>query len=401
MEQSINLKILTNKIIFTVSLLIFSRIGFFIPIPGLDHDSLYYNVSRNGFVNFLNIISGGGFSTLGIFALGIGPYINASIMIQALSKTLPSLQKLREDGGNGYRKINQITRYLATGLAFMQSIGILIWIKPYVFDWNLYFIFETITCLITGSTIIMWIGELISEQGIGNGQSLLIFQNIIASIANNLLSTLFFNYNNSSFKLVITLSVSFFLMSIITIFIQEAKRKVLLISTRQLGKEINISNYLPLKFNYLGVMPLILSSSIMNFLNYKFLYFFQYNKIFFLILYYLLIITFSYIQSFIILDPEEISKNLKKMGTNIPTVRPGEATTDYLKIILNRLTFLGANYLCIIASIPSIISIITKTPNVTGLGVTTLFILINVTADTVKEIKIYKISQKYETMNKN
>nr|UNJ16396.1 preprotein translocase subunit SecY [Boldiaceae sp.] len=403
MQQSINLKILTTKIIFTISLLIFSRIGVFIPIPGLDHTSLYNHTSQDGLINFLNVVSGGGFSTLGIFTLGIGPYINSSIMMQALTKTLPNLQKLREEGGSGYKKINQITRYLAIILAIVQSIAITIWIKPYVFDWNIYFIIETILSLTTGSTIIMWIGELITDNGIGNGQSLLIFQNIVASMANNLYSSLILNksYNETSFKTFIVLLISFLLMSLVSIFIQEAKRKIVLVSTRQLGKEININSYLPLKFNYLGVMPLIIASTLMNFLNYQFSNIFTINKSLFLVLYYLFIILFSYIQSFIILDPEEISKNLKKMGTNIPRVRPGETTTEYLKITLNRLTFLGANYLCIIACIPSIISKFAHIRNVNGIGVTTLFILINVTVDTIKEIKTYKISQKYEIMSKN
>nr|YP_009402740.1 preprotein translocase subunit SecY [Compsopogon caeruleus]ARX96093.1 preprotein translocase subunit SecY [Compsopogon caeruleus] len=399
MQQSINIKILTDKIVFTVFLLIFSRIGVFIPIPGLDHASLYYHASNNGLVNFLNIISGGNFSTLGIFTLGIGPYINSSIMVQSLTKILPSLQKLKEEGGNGYKRINQITRYLSIFLAILQSIGILIWIKPYVFDWNIGFILETIICLTTGSIIIMWLGEIITDKGIGNGQSLLIFQNIIASMSNNLYSSLVLNYTRTSFKTIIGLGASFVFMSLITIFIQESKRKIILVSTRQLGKEITINNYLPLKFNYLGVMPLIISSTIMNFLNYKILYLFYYSKIISLFLYYILIILFSYVQSFIILDPQEISKNLNKMGTSIPLVRPGEATAEYLRSILNRLTFLGANYLCIIACIPSIISTLMNIPNVNGIGVTTLFILINVTIDTVKEIKTYKISQKYETIS--
>nr|YP_009369910.1 preprotein translocase secY subunit [Boldia erythrosiphon]ARO90598.1 preprotein translocase secY subunit [Boldia erythrosiphon] len=402
MKKSISFKILTNKIILTISLLIFSRIGVFIPIPGLDHAALYHNSSQNGLVNFLNVVSGGGFSTLGIFTLGIGPYINSSIMMQALTKILPNLKKLREEGGSSYKKINQIIRNLAILLAIIQSITITLWIRPYVFDWNIYFIMETTISLTTGSIIIMWVGELITDSGIGSGQSLLIFQNIVASIA----STFYFSLlvddrpKELALKPLGILFLSFVIMTFVTIYIQQARRKIGLISTRQLGKNITIDNYLPIKFNYLGVMPLVLSSGLINILDIQ-LNILLIREIQGIIFYYCLIICFSYVQLYLVLDPEEMANNLKKMGTTIPLIRSGEATIKYLKGILNQLTFLGANYLAGIACIPYVISRIAQVNDINGIRVTTLFILISVAIEIIKEFRAYNISQKYENIINN
>ena len=174
---------LYKKIFITLIVLIVARLGIFIPIPGIDHDSFYSSVGQNNFINFLNIFSGGGFSTIGIFALGIVPYINSSIFIQLLTKTIPQLESLqKEEGESGRKKLTQITRYSTLLLAILQSITISLWLKPYVFNWNYQFIFDCTLTLSTGSLIIMWLSELITEYGIGNGPSLLIFQNIISSI---------------------------------------------------------------------------------------------------------------------------------------------------------------------------------------------------------------------------
>ena len=169
---------LNQKIIYTIITLIVARIGIFIPIPGVDHDTLYNSIGKNAFVNFLNIFSGGGLSTIGMFALGIVPYINASIITQLLTKIIPYLENLqKEEGEAGRRKITQITRYLTLLWAIIQSIAIALWIKPYVFNWHINFIFDCVITLTTGSMITMWLSELITEYGIGNGASLLIFQN--------------------------------------------------------------------------------------------------------------------------------------------------------------------------------------------------------------------------------
>nr|QUE28846.1 SecY [Porphyropsis coccinea] len=399
MATTESLQVLRNKLIITIAFLILARIGVFIPIPGLDHTTFYQSMKQNGAINFLNIFSGGGFSTLGIFTLGISPYINASIIMQSLTKVLPSLKELQEEEGiKGRQQITQITRYLCLAWAILQGLAIALWVKPYVFNWNLNFVIQTTLALTTGSIIVMWIGESITEKGIGNGASLIICLNIAAGMAKNLdfsLSAEQFSFNSS--KLIVIL-LTFTSMSAIIILLQSATRKIDLISIKQLGKGINKNSYLPLNFKYLGVMPLILASAGINLINFQFSAVFNNNIITYYSTYYLLIITFSFFQSSIVLDPSEISKNLKKMETNIPKIKPGLPTQNYLQNIINKLTFLGGNLLFCTAILPSMISRATNTPELKGIGVTTLFILVSVTIDTGKQINTYFFSDSYKKL---
>ena len=169
-----------SRILLTIALLVLSRFGTFVPIPGVDHDAFYQSIANNPMVSFLNIFSGGGFASIGIFALGIIPYINASILVQLGTNSIPSLEKLqKEEGESGRQKISQITRYLALGWSFIQSLGISFWVRPYVFNWNTQFVIEMTLALTTGAMLIMWLSEQITEKGIGNGPSILIFVNIL------------------------------------------------------------------------------------------------------------------------------------------------------------------------------------------------------------------------------
>nr|ARO91312.1 preprotein translocase secY subunit [Rhodochaete parvula]ASK39611.1 preprotein translocase subunit SecY [Rhodochaete parvula] len=393
------IKGLKNKIYISITLLILARIGVFIPIPGLDHTSFYNSIQQNSIINFLNVFSGGGFSTLGLFTLGISPYINASIIMQSLIKVLPSLKELQEEeGAKGRQQITQLTRYLSLGLAFIQSISISYWIKPYVFNWNIEFIISTVIALTTGSIIVMWIGENITEKGIGNGASLIICLNIAAGMAKNL--NLKLNLTNPSLNgmKILTIFLTFIIMSGLIIIIQSATRKIELISIRQLGKEINRNSYLPLNFKYLGIMPLILASTGISLISIKFNNLFNSNNLIYYLIYYCLILAFSFFQSSITLDATDISKNLKKMDTNLPGITPGKSTQQYLQKTINRLTFLGSNLLFCAAIFPSVISKLTNTPELRGLGVTTLFILVSVTIDTGKQINTYFFSESYKKL---
>nr|WCH56377.1 SecY-type transporter protein [Hypnea sp.] len=403
---------LKQKLFITIAILIVARCGIFIPLPGIDHDSFYSNIGNNEIINFLNIFSGGGFSTIGVFALGIVPYINSSIVIQILTNTIPELDKLqKEEGELGRQKIIQITRYLTLIWAILQSGAIAFWIKPYVFNWNQYFITDCILTLTTGSIIIMWFSEIITEYGIGNGASLLIFQNIVSGIPKVLLQYTNNIYNKETISNFLLLSIVFIFMLSITILIQEGKRKILILSARQLGKiqELNPQSYIPLKLNQGGVMPLVFASATMTILPYlskiipnlsmqKLFHLFFPNHILYLPLYSILIILFSYFYSSLVLNPEDIGNNLKKMGASIPSVRPGLDTYKYLKNILNKLTFLGAIFLFIIGLVPSILSNLTNTIAFKGLGITSLLILVSVAIDTAKQIQTYIISQQYDNM---
>nr|SCW23036.1 SecY-type transporter protein [Nemalion sp. H.1444] len=405
--------ILVKKIALTLLLLTIARLGIFIPIPGIDHDAFYNGVGKNALISFLNIFSGGGFSTIGIFALGIVPYINSSLIIQLLTKTIPALENLqKEEGEKGRQKITQITRYLALAWAVIQSIGICILIKPYVFYWNTTFIIDVIVSLSAGSMIVMWFSEIITEKGIGNGASLLIFQNIISGIPQNIKNSVP-SGSTLIIKQMIILLPLFIAMLVITILVQEGIRKINIISARQLIKQYNLDpqSYLPLKLNQGGVMPIVFASASMALPNYlksltsndllqRIIELCISNTVVYIICYGILIMFFSYFYSSLVLNTEDLSSNLKKMGASIPNVRPGEDTSKYLKNIINRLTFLGSLFLLLVALVPSIIAEITNINSFRGFGATSLLILVGVAIDTAKQIQTYIISEQYESLMK-
>jgi preprotein translocase subunit SecY len=406
-----------SRVILTFLLIILSRFGTFIPVPGVDHDAFYQSISNNPIVSFLNIFSGGGFASIGVFALGIVPYINASILIQLGTTSIPSLEKLqKEEGESGRQKISQITRYIALGWAIIQSIGVSFWVRPYVFNWDIQFVIEMTLALTTGSMLIMWISEQITEKGIGNGASMLIFVNIISGLPKLIQqSSGSIESKGSVFELIALASI-FLIMIVGIIFIQEGTRRIPIISARQLGKgQIqNKTSYLPLRLNQGGVMPIIFASAFLVLPAYisqittnpiiltivSLLSPTSSNKSIYLLFYFLLILFFSYFYASLILNPSDVSKNLKKMESSIPGIRPGKATTDYLQKTLNRLTFLGALFLAFIALVPSLIESITSISTFKGLGATSLLILVGVAIDTSKQVQTYLISKNYENILK-
>ena len=405
-----------SRIFLTLILIILSRFGTFIPIPGVDHDAFYQSISSNPIVSFLNIFSGGGFASIGVFALGIVPYINASILIQLGTTSISSLEKLqKEEGEAGRQKLSQITRYVALGWAIVQSVGVSFWVRPYVFNWDTQFILEMTLALTTGSILVMWISEQITEKGIGNGASMLIFVNIISGLP-KLIQQSSNSLNSNGLSELLMLALIFLVMIIGIIFIQEGTRRIPIISARQLGKgQIeNKTSYLPLRLNQGGVMPIIFASAFLvlpayisqlttnpTLINIAMLLSPNGgNKTLYLLFYFLLILFFSYFYASLILNPADVSKNLKKMESSIPGVRPGKATTDYLQKTLNRLTFLGALFLAFIAVVPSIIENLTNISTFKGLGATSLLILVGVAIDTSKQVQTYLISKNYESILK-
>jgi len=308
-----------SRIFLTLILIILSRFGTFIPIPGVDHDAFYQSISSNPIVSFLNIFSGGGFASIGVFALGIVPYINASILIQLGTTSISSLEKLqKEEGEAGRQKISQITRYVALGWAVVQSIGVSFWVRPYVFNWDTQFILEMTIALTTGSILVMWISEQITEKGIGNGASMLIFVNIISGLP-KLIQQSASSISTNSISELIILALIFLVMIIGIIFIQEGTRRIPIISARQLGKGQveNKTSYLPLRLNQGGVMPIIFASAFLvlpayisqlttnpTIINIATLFSPNGgNKSLYLLFYFLLILFFSYFYASLILNP--------------------------------------------------------------------------------------------------
>ncbi|MCU0548573.1 MAG: preprotein translocase subunit SecY [Leptolyngbya sp. Prado105] len=391
---------LRGRILLTIGLLVFVRLGIFIPLPGIDRAAFSQAISGNSALSFVDLFAGGGLRTLGLFALGILPFINASIIIQLLTAAIPSLEDLQKNEGEaGRRKISQITRYVSAGWAVVQStlltIGLL---RPFAENWSPMFVVETVLALTAGSMFVMWAGELITERGIGNGASLLIFLNIVATLPNTLGQAfdLAQTGDRAVVSSVVILLLVFLAMVVGIVFVQEGTRRIPIISARrQVGRRVMMerSSYLPLRLNQGGVMPIIFASTVLtipviiaqsfnnadlaNFIS-KYL---GPTSIWHNLLYFVLILFFSFFYASLIMQPDDMSKNLKKMGSSIPGIRPG--------------IFLG-----IVAIVPSIIENATPVKVFQGFGATSLLILVGVAIDTAKQIQTYVISQRYEGMVK-
>ena len=420
---------LRGRLLVTIGLLVLVRLGVFIPVPGLDRvafGELINGSASGGIVGFLDIFTGGGISALGIFALGILPFINASIIMQLLATAVPSLEDLQKNEGEaGRRKISQITRYVALGGAIIQSSGITfgLLVQNNIIANNIFAIGSVVLALTAGSMFVMWISELITEKGIGNGASLLIFVNIVAVLPRTLGTTIEFAQSGGRREIaeVVVLLLVFLAMIVGIVFIQEGTRRIPIISARrQVGKRVyrERSNYLPLRLNQGGVMPIIFASSVL-FLPAQLIGLIPgdgtvknvFNNIAtalapgnwaYVGVYLVLILFFSYFYASLIVNPVDMSQNLKKMGASIPGIRPGKATSAYLEKVLNRLTLLGAIFLGLVATLPTLVesAIPAGTAVFSGFGATSLLILVGVAIDTAKQIQTYVISQRYEGMVK-
>jgi preprotein translocase subunit SecY len=411
---------LRGRILLTIGMLILIRLGMFLPLPGINRTAFAQSIQNSPLIGFLDIFSGRGISTLGIFALGILPFINASIILQLLTAAIPSLENLQKNEGEaGRRKISQITRYVALGWAIIQSIGISIWVRPFVEGWGPLFVVQTVVALTAGSMFVMWVGELITERGIGNGASLLIFVNIVSTLPNSVGQTLeLAQSGDRNFVAgVVILLLVFLVMIVGIVFVQEGTRRIPIVSARrQVGRKMYMerNSYLPLRLNQGGVMPIIFASAVLvlpltlaqftkNETAIKIANYLSPNgptPWAYVILYLALILFFSYFYASLVINPVDMSQNLKKMGASIPGIRPGKATSDYIERVLNRLTFLGAIFLGLVAVVPTAVESATRVPTFRGLGATSLLILVGVAIDTAKQIQTYVISQRYEGMVK-
>ncbi|WP_293133854.1 MULTISPECIES: preprotein translocase subunit SecY [unclassified Microcoleus] len=411
---------LRGRILVTIGLLILVRLGVHLPVPGIDRAAFAQNVQNSPLIGFLDLFSGGGLSALGIFALGILPYINASIIVQLLTAALPSLEDMQKnDGEAGRRKISQITRYVSLGWAILQSIGIAIWVSPFAQSPSPFFIPQTALALTAGSMFVMWISEVVTERGIGNGASLLIFINIVSVLPRSLGQT--FELAQSGDTQVVGRVIVLLLVFLVTIvgivFVQEGTRRIPIISARrQVGRKVyrESRSYLPLRLNQGGVMPIIFASSVLivpsflaQSLNQPFLV--QVANVLspngpapwaYALFYLTLILFFSYFYASLIVNPVDMSQNLKKMGASIPGIRPGQKTSDYVEKVLNRLTFLGAIFLGLVAIVPTAVESAIGVQTFRGFGATSLLILVGVAIETAKQIQTYVISQRYEGMVK-
>jgi preprotein translocase subunit SecY len=412
-EKPVKKNILLKRILLSLGILIFIRMGTFLPIPGVSPLEIEFFLERNSIARtFVNAFSGNNTFVIGIFSLNIFPYINASILIQVLTNIIPYLSKLQKEGGSeGKRIISRLTRLITFGWALIQSVTLSIYLTRVLMNWNIFLIFEIIIWLTTGSMIILWLSELITEYGLGNGPSLLIYINIVSSLPNISKKILLENAEKLNFGSCLIILVLFFAAICGIILLQESARLIPLISSKELsslGSSSQKSNYIPLRFNQAGVMPIILTTGVLVIPTYinslgflpllSFPFLIQASQIIYWSSYFLLILIFSLIYSSIILNPKDISEQLQKMAVAIPGIRPGIVTTFYLKEIMRRVTILGAILLAFLATLPNIIEGILGISSLNGLGTTSLLILVGVILDTSREIRSLRISNIYTEM---
>jgi len=411
---------LRNRIIFTIFILAVYRFGTFVPLPGIDPDQLKIMMEGNqkGLLGMFNVFAGGAVSRMAIFALGIMPYISSSIIVQLLTGTSDYFKNLKSQGTIGRQKITQITRYGTVLLATIQGYGLSVGLETsenLVINPGTFFKITTVTTIVAGTIFLMWLGEQITQRGIGNGISLIIFSGIVAEIPRALVTT--FELGRTG-AISSTMIIFIFILLIATImfivFMERALRKILInYPKRQMGNKMygGDSSHLPLKINTAGVIPAIFASAILllpaTLTNFNvtesdsvstFLSFFSQGQPLYMILYASGIIFFTFFYTSLVFNPDETAENLRKYGGFVPGIRPGESTARYIEEILTRLTTIGALYLTLVCLMPEFL--IANYPIPFYLGGASVLIVVVVAIDTVTQIQTRLMSAQYEQLIK-
>ncbi|MEI8350355.1 MAG: preprotein translocase subunit SecY [Candidatus Omnitrophota bacterium] len=426
---------LKRKILVTLALLIVYRAGCFIPTPGIDTFALnkfFENLAKTQgqtLLGMLGLFTGGALDRLSIFALGVMPYISSSIIMQLLTAVIPALERIAKEGKAGYEKINQYTRYMTFFLCLVQGLFLALWLEnpnnfrgtPMVLDPGLLFKITTVLTLTCGTIFIMWLGEQIQERGIGNGISLIIMASIISRIPSSIHQLyLLYSPQDASKRqiqlttIIILLVIWLLVVMAVILFTQAQRRIPVQYGKRVVGRKVygGQSTYLPIKVDMAGVIAIIFAQSVILFpatvatflpQKYKIVMWLQnllqergwgYN-----IIYVLLIFFFMYFYTAIVFNPLEISNNLKKYGGFIPGIRPGRTTGEYLDFVATRIVFVGAAYICVIATFPNLIMNLFNVPSyalASFFGGTTIMIIVGVVLDTMKQIEGQLLVRHYD-----
>jgi preprotein translocase subunit SecY len=407
-----------KKILFTAGLLALYRLGAHIPAPGISSsavNAIQQNLGGNSILGLLNLFSGGGLGRIAIFALGIMPYITASIILQLLQVVVPSLEKLSKEGEVGQARITQYTRYLTVGLAFAQSIGYVFLFRSFektagqtlIPNFTLFKVFLIVVSLTAGTVLLMWMGELITQRGIGNGISLLIFASIVSRIPSGI--SAWWNNPDQVFRVI----MPFIAIGVVAavVFVQEGQRRIpVQYAKRVVGRRMTQGGqtYLPLKVNMAGVIPVIFAASVMAIpptigqligqnrtgFGTDLYNFFAPGGWHYVLGECVLIVLFTYFYTAVTFNPVDQADNLRKYGGFIPGVRPGRPTAEFLDRILARLTFPGALFLAAIAALPTIL--INQTSANFAFGGTSILIVIGVALDTMKQLEAQMMMRNYE-----
>ena len=418
--NAFRVKELRNKILLTAGILVLYRIGAYIPVPGIPFQGMLSayqsNSAANSAIAVLNLFSGGALSRVSVFCLGIMPYITAQIIMQMLQAVIPSLGTLAREGEAGQRKVTQYTRYLTVGLALLNSVGYLFLFKSSSFgiDFSgtgipeLLMDVVVIASMLAGAILIMWMGEVITQRGIGNGMSLIIFANIMAGLPTSIISSL----QTSENGIILTVLVVLVILAVVPfiVYIERGQRRIpVQYAKRVVGRRVmgGQATYLPIKVNTAGVIPIIFASAI--------LYLPAQIAVFFpgvdwmttfanavstgwlnWALSVLLIVAFAYFYTSMVFNPEETADTLRKQGGFIPGVRPGPATAAYIKNVLNHITRPGALFLAIIAVVPSILFTFTSNSLIQAFGGTSILIMVGVALDTISQVESQLKTHNYD-----
>lgn len=412
LKSIFNIADLRKKFIFTGLMVLVFRFGAHIPVSGVDPVKLSHLFGQGNLLGFLDLFTGGALMRFSIFAMGIVPYINASIIMQLLTIVIPQLEELAKEGDAGRKQIASYTRYLTVVLASFQAFGMSFWLRGVLQDGVSFplFLLSTVFSLTAGSVFIMWLGELITERGIGNGASIIIFIGIVSRIPSYIAQTATLVKGGASIVGVIIMIAAFILMIMAIVFIQEGQRKIpVQYAKKVVGRKMygGGNTYIPMRINQGGVIPIIFASSVLlfpatmaQFIPLPFMQsvakFLSPEGWFYMVLYFGLIFFFTYFYTAITFNPKELAENIKKYGGFILGIRPGKPTADYLEHTISRLTLLGALFLGLVAIVPNLVENATRITSFQGLGSTALLIVVGVAMDLVRQIETHLLTRQYE-----
>lgn len=415
MLKAFRLPELRKKILFSLFVILLFRLLAHIPVPGVDVAAIRAYLNSNALLGMFDYFSGGGFQNFSIVTLGLSPYINASIILQLMTVMVPALEELSKEGESGREKINQYTRYLTVPLSIFQAYGMYFLLnrQGVITDLVGFDLFVLIATLTGGGMLLVWIGDLVTEYGIGNGISLLIFVGIISRLPASAIG-FFANINSSNIVSALIFLIIALLVIVGVVLVNEGTRNISLEYGRRGMSGQRVTNYLPIKVNQAGVIPIIFAVSVVmipslisaplqaagnaalrNVGTWLALNFRQ-TGLAYNVFYFLLVFGFTYFYTAVQFDPAKISEDIKKRGGFIPGIRPGMATTSYLRRVITRITLIGALFLGFIAIMPYIVQIITGAGNL-SIGGTGLLIVVSVVLETMRQIESMMVTRNYDS----
>jgi len=411
LKSALKVSELRSKILFTLGLIFIFRLGAHIPVPGVNLERFAELVNSGLIFSFFDVISGGALKNFSVFAMGIMPYINASIIMQLLTVVIPHLERLAKEGDEGRKKITQYTRYLTVVLAFIQGLGVVVGVQNSLVNPNVATYIMTALTITAGTTFLMWLGEQITEKGIGNGISLLIFAGIVSSVPQGIAGLA--EYLNAGTINVFSLLLLIIIGGLViagVVAVQEGQRRIpVQYAKRVVGRRVygGQTTHLPLRVNQAGVIPIIFASSLLMFpetivnmfqnspVAAFYAEWFGWGTLFHTLFYALLIIGFTYFYTAVIMNPADVADNIKKYGGFIPGLRPGRPTAEYISRVMSRVTLAGAIFLALIAILPNFVLLATRIPNI-YFGGTSLLIVVGVALDTMKQVESHLLMRSYQ-----